>query len=377
MTLAPARWRRLSNPAKYRLYTRLTLEFSVIGLAGFAVVAARGHWDIAAVLLLACAAALATFEAQPQLTGRAPVPADRWLIAGSAAGFLGAWICGALLQNGWDDVTARGVGWFVIALAAASAIAFAPWRWAILLVAVFATAATFGSSPNGYLPHVAGLLAMAAFLVGVTRLSMWALRIVDDLDDARRTEAQLHVAEERLRFARDLHDVVGRGFSTVAVKSELASRLSRAGAAEQAATEMDEVKALAVASMEEMRSLVRGYRGIDLSGEVAGARSLLAAAGCDLVVEGETESIPDRLHEAAAWVVREGTTNIVRHSSATSAVLSLGPAGMSLCNDGAPESETEHSGLRGLAERLADAGGSLSTRWQDGRFTLEIRWENK
>ncbi|MCF8609111.1 histidine kinase [Gordonia sp. HY285] len=374
MNLTPDRWRRLSDPTKYRLYTRLTLEVTVIGLAVFAVAAARGHLAVAAILVVSCGAAVAQFEARPELTGRAPSRSDTWLTVGAAVCLVGAWLCGVALRAGWDDETARGVGWFVLALASVSTIAFATMRWPILLVSTLATAAAYGSSAD-FVQHCVALLAMGAFLVGITRLTMWTLRVVDDLDDARRTEAQLHVAEERLRFARDLHDVVGRGFSTVAVKSELASRLSRAGAAEQAAAEMDEVKALAVASMEEMRALVRGYRDIDLPGEVAGARALLDAAGCRLVVEGDIAAVPPTLHETAAWVVREGTTNIVRHSSATAATLSLGQSGMTLSNDGAPADEGEHSGLRGLAERLSDVGGVLATRSEHGTFTLEIRWE--
>lgn len=374
MRLTPERWRQLSNPSKYRLYTRLTLELTALALAGFAVAAARGHLDVMTVLVIACAAAVAQFEARPELTGRPPARSDRWLTIGAAACFVGAWICGAVLQGGWDDATARGVAWFVVALASVSTIAFTTLRWPILLVTVLATVAVYGSSA-GFIRYSAVLLAMGVFLVGITRLTMWTLQIVDDLDDARRTEAQLHVAEERLRFSRDLHDVVGRGFSTIAVKSELASRLSRAGAAEKAADEMDEVKALAVASMEEMRSLVRGYRGIDLAGEISGARSLLDAAGCTLEVHGDSSAVPPSLHDTAAWVVREGTTNIVRHSAATAATLALGAAGMTLSNDGAPPDEHEHSGLRGLSERLADVGGTLATRSENDRFTLEIRWE--
>jgi two-component system sensor histidine kinase DesK len=269
---------------------------------------------------------------------------------------------------------ARGGAWFVVVLAAAALLPFLKRRWEIL-AAVAVTTALVSGAPDGRLVNVLPPALVAVFCCGTTRASLWALQIVDDLDEARRTQAELEVAEERLRFARDLHDVVGRGFSTIAVKSELASRLLRAGASDRAATEMDEVKALAVSSMEEMRSLVRGYRGIDLTGEVAGARSLLAAAGCDLVVAGRSEDVPERLHEAAAWVVREGTTNIVRHSSATAATLELGSAGMRLTNDGVIAPVGAQSGIRGLSERLAAVGGVVTTASTDGAFTLNVRWE--
>ncbi|MET0447345.1 MAG: histidine kinase, partial [Aeromicrobium sp.] len=218
------------------------------------------------------------------------------------------------------------------------------------------------------------VLLIGVFVVGLTHLTLWGLRMVDDIERTKDVEAELQLAEERLRFARDLHDVVGRSFSAIAVKSELAATLSRTGDADRATAEMNEVKAIAVESMEEMRTLVRGYRDIDLEGEVAGARSLLSATGCRLVVEGDPAKVPSHLHEVAAWVVREGTTNIVRHSSATTATLSLGAAGMVLRNDGARGETNERSGLLGLAERLAAHGATLDTTASGDEFTLEITW---
>lgn len=86
--------------------------------------------------------------------------------------------------------------------------------------------------------------------------------------------------------------------------------------------------------------------------------------------------LTDRVTTSNPWVVREGTTNIVRHSSATSAGLSLGTAGMSLRNDGAPGTTRERSGLRGLAERLATVGATLDTVASGDEFVLEVHWED-
>ncbi|WP_415847290.1 sensor histidine kinase, partial [Tsukamurella strandjordii] len=154
--------------------------------------------------------------------------------------------------------------------------------------------------------------------------------------------------------------------------------LVRAGAADRAATEMDEVKSLAVTSMEEMRSLVRGYRDVDLAGEVAGARSLLAAAGCRLTVTGSPDDVPTRFHETAAWVVREGTTNIVKHSTASAAELTLRADGLELRNDGAPDAPSgAPSGLAGLAERVHTVGAQLRTTGEAGDFVLAVTWEER
>ena len=124
-----------------------------------------------------------------------------------------------------------------------------------------------------------------------------------------------------------------------------------------------------------MRALVRGYRDIDLREEVAGARSLLSAVECVLVVEGDPAAVPARYHDVAAWVVREGTTNIVEHSAATSATLILGTAGMSLRNNRPHTTLGERSGLRGLAERLEPVGATLEAGLDSGEFVLEIHWE--
>ncbi|WP_240193952.1 MULTISPECIES: histidine kinase [unclassified Gordonia (in: high G+C Gram-positive bacteria)] len=377
MNLTPGRWSRLSEPAKYRAYTRATLLGVVTMVGVLAAANLREHAGVLAVMLTATVSALMAFEARPELTGRDAPRLDSWLTRIATVGFAGSWLAGLIAAHSstGDAVAfARGGAWFVVVLAAAALLPFMTRRWELLAAIALITAVVSGA-PDGRPVNVLPPALVAVFCCGTTRASLWALRIVDDLDEARRTQAELEVAEERLRFARDLHDVVGRGFSTIAVKSELASRLLHAGASDLAATEMDEIKALAVSSMEEMRSLVRGYRGIDLPGEVAGARSLLAAAGCDLVIAGRPEDVPERLHEAAAWVVREGTTNIVRHSSATTATLDLGSAGMKLTNNGVVAPVGAQSGLRGLSERLAAVGGVVTTGSADGAFTLDVRWE--
>lgn len=219
------------------------------------------------------------------------------------------------------------------------------------------------------------MVALQVVLIGLTRATVWTVQIVQELERSRQSEADLKVAEERLRFARDLHDVVGRAFSVIAVKSELAATLSRSGDT-RAATEMEEVRALAVSSMEETRAVVRGYRDIDLGSEVAGARALLSAAGCRLAIIGDAAQVPTGLHQAAAWVVREGTTNIVRHSSAASATLMLGPSGMSLRNDGVVGPPAAQSGLRGLSERLSAVGAAVTTVARGDEFILDVQWEH-
>ncbi|MFZ2526528.1 MAG: histidine kinase, partial [Rhodococcus sp. (in: high G+C Gram-positive bacteria)] len=215
---------------------------------------------------------------------------------------------------------------------------------------------------------------LVVFMTMTVHISVWLLRIVTELDEARGAAAALSVAEERLRFSRDLHDVVGRALSAIAVKSDLAATLVRRGD-DRAADQMDEVRELAQVSLAEARDLVRGYRSITLASELAGARSLLAAAGIDTSVSGAADDLPAEAAEAAAWVLREATTNILRHSAARHCTVTITATSITIGNDGvrAPGSGGG-TGLRGVRERIAAVGGTVEITGGDGTFTVEARF---
>lgn len=210
------------------------------------------------------------------------------------------------------------------------------------------------------------------------RMTCWMLLLVWQLDAARTAQAQLAVAEERLRFSRDLHDVVGRTLSVVAVKSELAAELARRGL-DGAAEQMLEVRQIAQDSLREVRTLAVGYRTADLDAELAGARSLLRSAGIDARTALVAELPGPAEREVLAWVVREATTNVVRHSDARWCTLDIaaGDDGSSvrlvITNDGLMPDATSPvygTGLTGLRERLAAVGGRLETRIEDRTFVV-------
>ena len=126
------------------------------------------------------------------------------------------------------------------------------------------------------------LVAASAAFSG--RASMWLYGIVRELDEANDAQARLAVAEERLRFSRDVHDILGRRLSTIAVQAELAATLSARGD-ERAAERMLEVRGVAHEALREARELARGYRPTDLHKELEGARSLLRSAGIDVQLD--------------------------------------------------------------------------------------------
>jgi len=371
-------WHELSSAAKFRLYSRLTFQAAIAGLVIASTTSLSSAAAIPAILVGAAAAVVAV-EAQPDFATVAGMVTRPWMLPVATATLAALWVGGAVVSQLATAesivAVARLSGVFAALFALFAVVPFTRHKWWIMVGLSLVTGLVFAPSPEGGVRTAAVLLISGIFAVGMTLLTVWALGIIDELDRAKLVEAELQVAEERLRFARDLHDVVGRGFSAIAVKSELAVALSRAGDQERAVAEMEAVRGLAVESMGQMRTLVRGYRNIDLRGEVAGARSLLSAVGCELVVEGDAAKVPRRFHDVAAWVVREGTTNIVEHSAATLATLALGSGGMSLRNDRPHGTIGERSGLRGLTERLAAVGARLDVTATDTEFTLEIHWE--
>ena len=230
-------------------------------------------------------------------------------------------------------------------------------------------------------------IAVGTFAFGA-RWSAWFFGVTWKLDQGREAQARLAVAEERLRFSRDLHDVLGRNLAVIAVSSELAAELARRGQP-GAVDHMLQVQTTAQESMREVREVVSGYRSADLAGELAGARALLRAAGIRTRVIGDGSGMPPSVQAALGWVVREATTNIIRHSAAHAVTIEVGheatahpPSQVALLiidNDGALPLDTQPvasggTGLLGLAERIAALGGRLTAEPSaSGRFRIEAR----
>ncbi|MFD4539151.1 sensor histidine kinase [Streptomyces bauhiniae] len=212
------------------------------------------------------------------------------------------------------------------------------------------------------------------FSASVGRPSAWSLSLIWELKRSKDTEARLAVAEERLRFGRDLHDVMGRNLAVIALKSELALQMVRRGRPE-AVDQMVEVQRLAQEAQRDVREVVRGSRKADLRVELSGAVSVLESAGVRCFVAGaDRPELPTAVHAALGWVVREATTNVLRHGDAKwcSIAVSVTPAAfrgqervvLTVENNGASEElvGADGCGLAGLRERLAALDGTLEAR---------------
>ncbi|MDO4606182.1 MAG: histidine kinase [Bowdeniella nasicola] len=164
------------------------------------------------------------------------------------------------------------------------------------------------------------------------KLTLWYVNVMRDLTEARHMERRLAVSEERLRFADDLHDVVGRSLSIISVQAELADQLA-ARHDDQAREHLHQIRTEAAKAASQMRSLVRGYREPTLATELRGARQLLESAGMTVHVTGQDAWINPRYTAMAGYFVREAATNILRHSHAENVDIAVTAAGIRITND--------------------------------------------
>jgi two-component system, NarL family, sensor histidine kinase DesK len=254
---------------------------------------------------------------------------------------------------------------------------------AVLALALWAAAATAiggggGASVVGYGASSAG--------VGLLMTLLRNLRLRNqELLEARAELARLAVAEERERFARDLHDLLGHTLSVIALKAELAGRLLP-DRPQEAASEVADVEAVARTALGDVRRAVSGYRQPTLSGELAGARMALSAAGIEADIEPAQVALDPEVESVLAWAVREGATNVIRHSGARHCSVklraSLTDAEVEVLDDGpgvvgrgilGSNGIGAGHGLVGLAERAEQLRGRIEAGARaEGGFRLAV-----
>lgn len=220
-----------------------------------------------------------------------------------------------------------------------------------------------------------GVLALALVTLAGNRMSLRLWVLTREVVAGQRARSRLAAGEERVRIARDIHDLLGHSLSGIAVRSELAARLAEVDAG-RAAEEMRVVQEEARRALREVRSTVSGYRDADLAEELEGAREVLTAAGTRLTVTVDVDRVPEHLRGTTAWVVREGVTNVVRHSAARRCAILLEEDAASMTlrvrNDGVSGPKGRGSGILGLTQRVTAAGGTL-TAGPAGQNHFELR----
>jgi len=324
-----------------------------------------------------------------------PSPAQLVLVLAGFAGFV---VCyGNALVGPWERITWRQrVPWLVGGAVIATALVIGDRPdWGILFIFLAVVSGARLPEPQSIVAiGLAGTLATGTMLIagseGWTALSVGLsaggigflfllisrlARAYDELRAAQDELAQAAVNEERLRFARDLHDLLGHSLSVISLKAQLAGRLLPDRPAD-AAVQVRDLENVSREALHEVRAAVAGYARPTLAGELAGARTALEAAGIEPQLDA-TVDLPQDVEELLAWTIREGTTNVLRHSGASTAriVVAGGPnAAVEIVDDGSgPGGEDDGRGLAGLRERASRLGGSVDAGpLPGGGFRLRV-----
>ncbi|MEV5505885.1 sensor histidine kinase [Streptomyces orinoci] len=275
-------------------------------------------------------------------------------------------------------VTMGGAWLPLMVYVAVSSGVLLPFKWGIRAVVAIALITGGLGLLSGLEPQVNGWIVMSLLLSGAGMAAVAQMgRTMRELREARATVAHLAANEERLRLARDLHDLLGHSLSLITLKSELAGRMLP-DAPERAAQQVADIERVSRQALVDVREAVSGFRRPTLGGELAHARTALAAAGIIADLSRAPDRHPDLAPDAEgalAWALREAVTNVVRHSGARRCAVELAEEADELCltvtDDGRGPERPHGNGLTGLAERLALTDGRLQTgRAARGGFRL-------
>lgn len=227
---------------------------------------------------------------------------------------------------------------------------------------------------------VSPVAAVAVVMIGISQLVV----TIRQLRAARQEIARLAVTDERLRFARDLHDLLGHSLSTITLKNELARHMVVADP-ERAVREIEEAITVARGALREVREAVSGYRQPTLVTELHSARQILEAAGVVCRCKDTAGALPPATESVLAWAVREGVTNVIRHSHARHCAIRVARdtdmVTVTVIDDGCGSASCRRTdgtdgvgnGLRGLAERAGQQNGEVQAGpCTTGGFRLRV-----
>jgi two-component system sensor histidine kinase DesK len=334
-----------------------------------------------------------------QALGDTGPAAGHWLAVAGAVAFSGSYVW---LVFTWIEADRRRLGYvltaFQLAVAIALTVADRP-SWGFLFSYCSACVALVAPSPFGFpavlaysaiavaATSIGGSVAGVAFGFGASSVGVGLLLTLmrdlrmrnQELTEARAELARTAVAAERERFARDLHDLLGHSLSVIAIKAELAGRLLSLRPAD-AAAEIGDVEQVARQALGEVREAVSGYHQPTLAGEMEGARIALSAAGIIAEFERSPATLDPDVEAVLAWAVREGATNVIRHSGARRCQVrvhaGLSDAAVEVVDDGGGSASSEADpghGLAGLTERAESLRGRIEAgALPGGGFRLSV-----
>ena len=313
---------------------------------------------------MAASAVIAVRTSRPTGQGRAPYVALGVLAA--------ATVVGSTQGSAWLAT------WILLALTVPAVLR--GWWLAVIPLVALGSMWAVSYSDGDASPSRIWSQGFVVLLSGVA--STGFLRLIETIEELQRTRKELArraVTEERERFSRDLHDLLGHTLSVMVVKAQAVRRLADRDPAAAAEHAMD-IERVGREALDEVREAVDAMRALTLNEELDGARRALDAAGIRTEVSSYDGPLPAQADQAFAWVVREGTTNVLRHSGAGRCRFELrdgdGQLELTVADDGVggpAVSAGREGGLDGLRRRLVAAGGRLDVEPGTDGFRLTAR----
>lgn len=300
------------------------------------------------------------------LDGR-PGPVSGWVYFALSTQ-LSATLAGA--QHGAEWLST----WILLALVLPSVLA---GRWLALGIVATAVGALWASWLTGASLERSAFHAFPVLLAGIANAVF--LRLITTVEELHRTREELArkaVAEERDRFSRDLHDLLGHTLSVMVVKAQAVRRLTERDPL-AAAGHAEDIEQVGRTALLEVREAVDATRATTMDDELSAAERALDAAGIRSRISRDGSPGGADTDRALAWVVREAVTNVLRHSGAGTCAIAVRRTGghlvLTVKDDGVggPVVPAERQGgLDGLRRRLGAVGGWLEAGPHDDGFLL-------
>lgn len=238
------------------------------------------------------------------------------------------------------------------------------WHWCVMLGSFGVVAVAFGVAFTQGIAPPWTILAIVLLMGAVNTINTWLIRRSMAADELR---LELATSEERESVARDVHDLIGHSLTVVKLKAELASKLIDRDPV-RARAELDDIIHLTSEAISGVRGTVTGLRTGGLADQLTASRDALQSAGIAVTLTGDPSMLSPAQSLTAAWIVREATTNVLRHAAARHVSLSIAPGTVAVRDDGigVPGAlgpiRANRNGIAGMTERAAAAGATLTVR---------------
>ncbi|MDQ0613605.1 two-component system sensor histidine kinase DesK [Microbacterium sp. W4I4] len=270
----------------------------------------------------------------------------------------------------------------VVPAASGNALSFVPFimsfasygltrlaHWVAIALGIAVAAAVVFLTPNGMT-----YLTVLAIVVMLAVVNTVSTTLIIRSAQAERLSLELATSEGRETVARDVHDLVGHSMTVVGLKAQLARRLIDSDP-ERAKAELADIEALTAEAIAGVRATVAGVRTATLTDQLESCRDALRADDVQMRVEGDASALSPAQSLTASWILREATTNVLRHAGARTVIVTIAPGSFSMTDDGRGLAGGEGNGIRGMRERATIGGASLELATAEaGGTRVAVTW---